>query len=58
MPNHLEFHSAGEILRCPWHGFEFCLKSGAPTVADSDAMPMRLRFYTTEVDGDDVVVVT
>jgi nitrite reductase/ring-hydroxylating ferredoxin subunit len=40
------------VLRCPWHGFEFDLQSGAPLVPAPEGMPMQLRFYgTREQDG-------
>ncbi len=35
----------GEVLRCPWHGFEFDLVSGAPLVEAPAGLPMRLHFY-------------
>ncbi len=34
----------GEILRCPWHGWEFDLKTGAHLVDEK----MKLRAYATE----------
>lgn len=58
VPNHLQMTSQADILRCPWHGFEFSLVSGQPTVPCLDTMPMQLRFYPVEVDGDQVVVTT
>lgn len=48
----------GEILRCPWHGFEFDLASGEPAVAAPGGGRMRLRFLAVETEGDRVVVVT
>lgn len=40
----------GEILQCPWHGWEFDLLSGEHLAGGSDA---RLRGYPVEVvDGD------
>jgi 3-phenylpropionate/trans-cinnamate dioxygenase ferredoxin subunit len=43
---------AGEVLRCPWHGFEFDLQNGAPLVPAPEGMPMQLRFYAArEQDG-------
>jgi nitrite reductase (NADH) small subunit len=42
----------GEVLRCPWHGFEFDLVSGAPLVEAPAGLPMRLHFYrVAERDG-------
>lgn len=57
MPNVLAYHNLDEVLRCPWHGFEFCLKSGQPTVEATPESPMHLRFYEVEIDDDQVVVV-
>lgn len=57
-PNEIAVVRPGEIIRCPWHGFEFCLLSGQPTVADAGHRRLRLRMYDVEIDGDDVVVVT
>lgn len=42
----------GEVLRCPWHGFEFDLRSGEPLVAPPAGRRMRLRFLpVAERDG-------
>ncbi|MBY0254184.1 MAG: Rieske (2Fe-2S) protein [Methylobacterium organophilum] len=57
-PNRLSYGREGEILRCPWHGFEFSLVDGQPTVAGSGPGQMRLRVYDVEISGDEVVVVT
>lgn len=57
-PNNLTVCRPGEILRCPWHGFEFSLLDGKPLTLAAPNNPMRLRFYEVEVDGEDVVVVT
>lgn len=41
------------ILRCPWHGFEFDMHSGEPTVTSPDHRRLRLRrFAVSVVDGD------
>lgn len=57
-PNEVSFERPGEVLRCPWHGFEFCLVTGEPSAPQNDAAPMRLRFYDVEIEGGKVVVVT
>lgn len=48
----------GEILRCPWHGFEFDLVSGEPLVPSPAGRTMRLRFYTVEENDGSVYIVT
>lgn len=52
-----EYHygRAGEILQCPWHGWEFDLLTGHHLVHRSTA---RLRGYPVELDGDDIYVCT
>ncbi|MGE0612406.1 MAG: Rieske (2Fe-2S) protein, partial [Hyphomicrobiales bacterium] len=44
----------GEILRCPWHGFEYSMITGEATVQSLDgkapAGPLRLRMYNVEID--------
>lgn len=57
-PNELAVDVAREVVRCPWHGFEYHLASGEPTVASPAHRKMRLRTFAVEVDGDDVVIVT
>jgi nitrite reductase/ring-hydroxylating ferredoxin subunit len=51
--NELRLERVGEVLRCPWHGFEFDLASGK-SVAEGK---LRLRMFAVEVQGDDVYVV-
>jgi nitrite reductase/ring-hydroxylating ferredoxin subunit len=50
-----EYGRDGEILQCPWHGWEFDLLTGEHLVDGSDA---RLRGYPVEVHDEDVYVVT
>ena len=47
----------GEILRCPWHGFEFDLVSGDPLVPGPAGRAMRLRFYKVEENDGAVHVI-
>lgn len=56
-PNELTYDHAGEVLRCPWHGFEYSLVSGDPLVPAPANTKGRLRFYEVAIEGDDVVVV-
>lgn len=55
-PNHLQTERAGEILRCPWHGFEFDLMSGL-AVVDRGRPRLRLKQFPVEIENDDVFVV-
>ncbi|WP_091508455.1 Rieske (2Fe-2S) protein [Amycolatopsis sacchari] len=48
-----EYGRDGEILQCPWHGWEFDLRTGEHLAVGSRA---RLRQYSVEIHGDDVYV--
>ncbi|MCG8446964.1 MAG: Rieske 2Fe-2S domain-containing protein [Hyphomicrobiales bacterium] len=52
----MKMEREGEILRCPWHGFEFDLVSGEPAVAPPSARSMRLRFFDVAEDNERVLV--
>ena len=43
----------GEILRCPWHGFDFDVKTGA-CLADSERY--RVKTYAVQIQNGNVVV--
>lgn len=47
-----EYGQDQQILRCPWHGWEFNLKTGEHLVDPT----VKLRGYPVEVDGKDVCV--
>jgi nitrite reductase (NADH) small subunit len=47
-----EYGRDGEILRCPWHGWEFDLKTGKHLAS----VDVRLRGYEVEVEADQVYV--
>jgi nitrite reductase/ring-hydroxylating ferredoxin subunit len=54
-PGELDYGREGEILVCPWHGFEYDLKTGEELYRK---VPTRLRFYeVVERDGRIYVVV-
>ena len=57
-PNVLSYGCPGEVIRCPWHGFEFSLRSGDSLCPGSPTLPLQLRMYEVEIHGGDVVVVT
>jgi nitrite reductase (NADH) small subunit len=42
----------GEILKCPWHQWEFDIKTGQALFDDS----LRVKTYRVEQEGDEVVV--
>jgi 3-phenylpropionate/trans-cinnamate dioxygenase ferredoxin subunit len=43
----------GQVLRCPWHAYEFDLSTGH-CIADPDRY--RVAVYDVERDGDEIVV--
>jgi 3-phenylpropionate/trans-cinnamate dioxygenase ferredoxin subunit len=53
-PGRVELERDGEILRCPWHGWEFDLRDGR-SVADPGGV--RVRSYDVVVDDGDTVTV-
>ena len=54
----IEMTRPGEVLRCPWHGFEFDLRTGEPAVTAPEAQSMRLRLYEAEERDGRVYVTT
>lgn len=53
-PGELHFDRDGEVLVCPWHGFEYDLQDGRELYRE---VPTRLRFYPVTV-RDGIVYVT
>ncbi len=52
-PGHYEYSRKGEILRCPWHGWEFDVRNGQ---SFCDPEKINLRSYAIEVaEGERVV---
>ncbi len=47
-----QYGREGQILRCPWHEWEYDLRTGR-AVFDPD---VRIAMYPVAVEGDDVVV--
>lgn len=52
-PNDVHLERCGEILRCPWHGFEFDLVTGRAVVESSK---LSLREFPVVIEGDNVIV--
>jgi 3-phenylpropionate/trans-cinnamate dioxygenase ferredoxin subunit len=48
-PGEYEYSRAGEILRCPWHGWEFDIRSGQSWF---DPARVRVRSYPVSIEGD------
>ena len=51
-PGVYERSRVGELLRCPWHGWEFDLGTGCHSFTRA-----ALRSYDVEIENDDVYVV-
>lgn len=52
-PGTLQWEREGEILRCPWHGFEFEIETGKRPYSESR---MQLRTYPARVEGDAILI--
>ena len=48
-----QFERDGEVLRCPWHGWQFDLKTGRSLV---DPEHTRIRSYPVRVEENRVIV--
>jgi nitrite reductase (NADH) small subunit len=46
----------GEIVRCPWHQWEFEIKSGSAIVYQGTQRPYSIRMYPVTVDHGQVVL--
>ncbi len=49
VPGAYEFSRAGEILRCPWHGWEFDVRTGQSWF---DPAKVRVRQYAVTVEPE------
>lgn len=50
--SHIDYERDGQILRCPWHAWQFDIASGECLVDPT----VRVKTYPVLVDGDDLVV--
>jgi len=60
LPGHYEYGREGQILRCPWHGWEFDVTTGRslfdPARCRVRAYPVTVERFDVDVDGPHVVV--
>lgn len=54
-PGEYAYAMDGEIVRCPWHGYEFTVEDGRCLSAPG---AYRVKTYRVEVEEDDVVLYT
>lgn len=52
-PGELSYDRAGEVLVCPWHGYEYDLNTGEELY---QPVPTRLRMFPVSVRGGQVFV--
>lgn len=52
-PGTLEWGHDGQIVRCPWHGFEFDIRTGKRPYSEST---MRLRVYPARIENGEILV--
>jgi nitrite reductase (NADH) small subunit len=53
-PDVYEWGREGEVVRCPWHGFEFNLSDGRSVIAPQ--LKLRARVYKVDVEGEEVAL--
>lgn len=52
-PGRFDYARAGEMLKCPWHGWEFDIRTGQSWCDPAD---LRVRRYSVQVEtGDELV---
>ena len=56
-PGRLRVEDGRDVVRCPWHGFEYFAATGEPAVASPAHQRLRLRTYAVEVEAGEVIVV-
>jgi nitrite reductase (NADH) small subunit len=52
-PHEYQYGMDKQVVRCPWHGFEFDVRSGRSLVGGDT---MRVKTYRVEVEDEDVVL--
>ena len=46
----------GEILRCPWHQWEFEIKTGSALIYQETQRPYSIRMYPVRVEDGEIVL--
>lgn len=49
---HVDYAQEGEVLKCPWHMWEFDIRTGQALFDDK----LRVRAYTVKQEGDDLAL--
>ncbi|PEJ57630.1 MULTISPECIES: Rieske 2Fe-2S domain-containing protein [unclassified Bacillus (in: firmicutes)] len=49
----IEFGRCNEIIRCPWHGYEFDVSTGKTLFESKN---MNLKSYEVNIDGEEIFV--
>ena len=55
-PGMVRVEDGREVVRCPWHGFEYSADTGEAVVQSPEHQRLRLRMYAIEIVGEDVVI--
>lgn len=50
--SHIDYRREGEVLKCPWHLWEFDIKTGCALHDEA----LRVRTYSVVQEGDEVVL--
>lgn len=53
-PLHLEHEREGEILKCPWHQWEFDIRTGQALYDEQ----LRVKTYPVQQEGEEIVLYT
>ena len=53
-PDVYDWDRDNEVVRCPWHGYEFDLADGRPVLAPQ--LKLRARVYKIAVEGEEIAL--
>lgn len=53
-PDTYEWGREGEIVRCPWHGYEFNLSDGKSVIAPK--LKLRARVYKIDIEDEEIAL--